>query len=54
MKIIIVLIVLCAGCAQPISDKAAEAMITRCKELGMATRIFNGLASVAECVDVKK
>ena len=44
---------LLAGChAPPVTDVQVSAVVARCKELGMATRVFNGLASFAECVPV--
>ena len=42
-----------AGCAPPITEGTAKAMIERCKELGMATRVFHGMSSTVDCVEVK-
>lgn len=44
-----------AGCSPPppVSDAQVQAVTTRCKELGMSTRVFNSVTvSTAECAPV--
>ena len=46
---------LLAGCTPPhaVSDAQVSAVTARCKELGMATRVFNSVSvSTAECIPV--
>jgi FAD/FMN-containing dehydrogenase len=53
MKTLMTVALALTGCyANPVTDAQVSAVVERCKELGMAVRVFNGATSFVECVPV--
>jgi len=43
------LLTLCVGCAEPITDEQVKTMVAHCEKIGQRVYVFNGATSYVKC-----